>query len=117
MGLLLGLVAVTVLVFGTYRFLVQQDYFRIVMIVYMIAATGFVLAYVIYNRGFSRKGVTKEMLPAEWSEEEKTAFIADGERRAKRSRWLLIPIFALLFTFGVDAIELFVLPFFEGLFA
>ena len=116
-GLLLLLVAVTLLVFGTYRFFVQQEYFRIVMIIYMAVFTGFILAYVLYNRGFSRKGVTKDMLPTEWSEEEKTAFVEDGERRAKRSRWLLIPILAFLFTFGMDAIELFVLPFFEGLFA
>ena len=117
MGLLLALVAVTVVVLTVYRLLMKQPYFRVVMIAYMILATAFVLAYVIYNRGFSRKGVTEEMLPAEWSEEQKTEFIEDGKRRLKKSRWMIVPIFAFLITFGVDALELFVFPFFRGLFS
>lgn len=116
-GLLLVLAAVTVVVLTVYRLLMKQPYFRIVMIAYMILATGFALAYVIYNRGFSRKGVTEEMLPAEWSEEQKTEFIEDGKRRLKQSRWMIVPIFAFLITFGVDALELFVFPFFRGLFS
>ena len=60
---------------------------------------------------------TEEMLPAEWSEEQKTEFIEDGKRRLKKSRWMIVPIFAFLITFGVDALELFVFPFFRGLFS
>jgi len=53
----------------------------------------------------------------EWSDEEKKEFIADGKRRQDRSRWLIIPIFAFFFTFAIDIFELFVIPFFTGLFA
>ena len=67
-------------------------------------------------RGFSRRGVTPEMLPEEWSEEQKEAWIEDGKERMRRSKWMIVPIFALVFTFGVDLIELFFLPFVKELF-
>jgi len=99
-----------------YRFLLDYYYFEVVLIVYMTLATAFVLAYLIYNRGFSRTGVTSEMLPDAWSEEKKNEYVANGKRRMERSRWMLIPIFAFLFTFSVDLIELLVVPFVKDLF-
>lgn len=114
--MLILLVVVTVAVFVAYRFFMQFEYFRIVLAAYMIIAAALVLTYVIYNRGMSRRGVTADMLPESWSEEEKAEFIADSERRFKRSRWLLIPIFAFFFTFAMDIIELFVVPFFSNMF-
>ena len=111
-GLLIMLVIVTMTVFALYRFLIDFYYFEVVLIVYMVLATAFVLTYVIYNRGLSRKGITPEMLPDTWSEEKKTEFVEDGKRRLHKSRWMLIPIFAFLFTFAFDLIELIVLPFF-----
>ena len=113
-GMLILLVVVTMTVFAVYRFLLDFYYFEAVLIVYMVLATAFLLTYVIYNRGMSRKGVTPDMLPDEWSEEEKAAFIEDGKRKLERSRWLLIPIFAFFFTFAVDLIELIVVPFFQS---
>lgn len=115
-GMLLLLVAVTAVVFSVYRFFLQTPYFATVLIVYMVLCAATVFGYVIYNRGFSRKGITAEMLPDSWSEEKKTEFIEDGERRRKQSRWVLIPMFAFLFTFAVDMIELWVLPVIQNLF-
>ena len=114
---LILLIVVTATVFGVYRFLMRFPYFEVVLAVYMILATAFLLSYVIYNRGLSRKGITADMLPVEWSDEEKKEFIADGKRRQDRSRWLIIPMFAFFFTFAIDIFELFVIPFFTGLFA
>ena len=110
------LILVTLVVFVFYRVMMNFYYFEIVMISYMVLSVGFMVAYIIYNRAFSRRGVTRDMLPEEWSEEQKSEFIEDGLRRQQKSRPMLIPIFAFIFTFSVDAIELFVLPFFEGLF-
>ncbi|MBQ9086423.1 MAG: hypothetical protein IJY47_04470 [Clostridia bacterium] len=115
-AMLFVLIPVTMTVFSVYRFLLGRMYFEITLAVYMILATAFILAYVIYNRGMSRRGLREEMLPSQWSDEEKKCFLADGERRLRRSRWMLIPIFAFLFTFAFDILELFVLPFFKGLF-
>ena len=115
-GMLLVLVAVTALVFAVYRFFLQTPYFVTVLVIYMVLCAVSVLSYVIYNRGFSRKGITADMLPDSWSEEQKTEFVEDGERRRKKSRWMLIPMFAFIFTFAVDMIELWVLPTLQKLF-
>lgn len=86
----------------------QGIFFPIVMFTYMIALTVLVLAYIIYNRGFSRKGVTEDMLPAEWTYEQKRDFIENGEKRLQKSKWMLVFILALTFTFIVEAFVLFV---------
>ena len=109
------LVVVTSLVFGLYRSLLNVPYFEWVLIGYMVLATGFLCAYAIYNRGFFYRAVTIDRLPEEWSDEKKKEFVEEGAARRRRSRWLIIPIFAFLFTFAIDVIELFVLPFFSSL--
>ena len=114
--MLLLVVAVTVAVFAFYRVMLRFPYFQYVMYAYMLLAAALILTYVIYNRGFSRKGVTAEMLPPEWSDAEREAYVADGQRRMRKSRWMLIPIIAFVFTFGYEAIELYVLPLFQGMF-
>ena len=110
------LIIVTAAVFFSYRTLIGFYFFEIMLVIYMVLATVAILAYVIYNRGFSRRGVTEDMLPDTMSAEEKRQFIADGERRLKKSRPLLIVIFAFAFTFIYDVFELIAIPFFKGLF-
>lgn len=113
---LLAIVIVSsVIVYGTYRILIDRFYLS-VLIAYMAVETIFILAYLIYNRGFSRKGVTREMLPDDWDEEKKDKFIASGEERLKKSRWMLVIILAFLFTFFAEIIELYFIPFLVGLF-
>ncbi len=113
---LLTLIAVTLAVLVVYRFFLNHRWFLGVMIAYMAIFTVLVFTYVIYNRGFSRRNVTVEMLPDSWSEEQKREFIESGSRRLARSRWMLIPIFAFGFTFAFDAMELFVFPYFKQMF-
>ncbi len=110
-------VALSVIVFTFYRFSLAVDFFfPIVMWSYMAILAVLVFVYIIYNRGFSRKGVTVDMLPEEWSAEKKQSFVADAERRLRRSKWMLILIIAFLVTFLMEALELFVLPMFSGWF-
>ena len=113
---LLCLIAVTMVIFCLYRFLIDHYYFEIVLGIYMAIAVVVIFAYVIYNRGFSRKGVTAEMLPDTWSDEEKREFIEDGERRLRKSRPLLVLCFAFAFTFLFDVIELFCFPLIQEIF-
>ena len=112
---LAALIGTTATVFVVYRVLMNFRFFNIVLIVYMVLAALSVFTYVIYNRGMSRKGVTVEMLPSDWSEEQKREFIEDGERRLERSKPLLILIFAFMFTFVIDIIELVAVPMLRGL--
>ena len=95
---LLGTIAV---VFVTYRVLMNFRFFDIVLIIYMVLAAICVFTYVIYNRGMSRVNVTPEMLPDDWSDEQKQEFIDDGKRRLQRSKPLLMLTFAFAFTFSV----------------
>ncbi len=113
---LLALSLAVGMILGLYRIAMNFAWFEILFWGYLVLATVLILVFVIYNRGFSRKNITPDMLPEEWSEEEKSEFLADGERRLSRSRWMLIPIFAFLITFAVDLLELVVIPFFSGAF-
>ena len=113
---LLILVLNTLLFFTVYRVLIYygdmtESTFAsfVTMVVYMVLLLGFVLGYLIYNRFLYRKGITRDELPDDWSEEEKTAFIEDGERRLQKSKWLMLIIFPLIFTFLMDAIDLFII--------
>ena len=113
---LILLVFVTLVVYLFYRVMMNFSYFKIVMIIYGVLSVGVTAAYLIYNRGTTLRGIKREMLPDDWSEEKKTEFLEEGERRQKKSRWMIIPIFAFFFTAALDAIELFVIPYFAELF-
>ena len=76
---------------------------------YMIILTVLIVAYIVYNRGFTRRGVGLEMLPEDWSEERRREFVEDGKRRLSKSKWVLMLIIGFLFTFLFDAFELFVI--------
>jgi drug/metabolite transporter (DMT)-like permease len=116
--ILLGsLLASYAVVYVTYRIFIANFDPESVMIVYMTLATALALAYVIYNRGLSRKNVTADMLPESWSEEKKNEFINDGKIRLKKSKPLLIAVLAFFFTFITEAIELIVVPFVIQLFS
>ncbi len=114
--LIVVLILLSVVVFGIYRTLTKYYYFELVLIAYMVIETVFIVIYLIYNRGFSRRGITPDMLPSEWSEEEKERFISSGKERIKKSRWMLVIILAFMFTFAIDIIELFVVPTIVGMF-
>lgn len=110
----------TFLIFSVYRILLsyaelsQNTFYSFVaMVLYMALLLGFTLAYIIYNRFFYRQGVTPEQLPADWDEEKKAAFLADGKARIERSKWMLTVIFPLLVTFLVDAVDLFIFDLFR----
>jgi uncharacterized membrane protein len=82
----------------------------------MVALAVLAFIYIVYNRAFSRKGVTEEMLPPEWDVEKKREFIEDGKRRLAKSKWMLMGIIALIVTFVVEAVTLFLIPLFSGWF-
>ena len=81
----------------------------LVMAIYTALFLGFLLAYLIYNRFLYRKNLSPEHLPDTWSAEQKAAFLADGERRLEKSKWMMTIIFPLALTFLFDAIYLFLI--------
>lgn len=106
----------TVLIYGFYRLAMGFSHFKVVLGIYIAVTTALVLAYVIYNRGFTRKNVTRDMLPDTMTDEEKDAYLADGEQRLKKSKWMLTLIFPLILTFLFDSVELFLGDYFKNLF-
>jgi hypothetical protein len=103
-------------VFAVYRALLDILY-EYVLIAYMVILAFFVFAYLIYNRGMSRKGVTVDMLPEEWSAAQKEEFVREGKERLHRSRWMLIVILAFTFTLAADFFVLYFLPMIQGWFS
>ena len=75
---------------------------------YMLALGVFAIVYICYNYAFTRKGVTMDMLPDQWSDQQKHDFIAKGEEHKAKSRWMIFVIFPLIATFIADALYLFV---------
>lgn len=102
-------IALAIVLLVVYRISLSFSFFPIVMWGYMIILTALVIVYIFYNRGFSRRGVTVDMLPDEWDEERKEQFVKSAERRQEGSKWMLMLIIAFLATFLLDAIELFIL--------
>ncbi len=112
---LLALILVTAAIFAVYRIAMKYPLFEFLMPTYYIALTALITVYVIYNRGFARKNITADMLPEEWSYEEKTEFVEDGKRRLKKSNWMLMLIMAIAFTLVFELLELYALPWLENL--
>ena len=81
---------------------------KAVMIVYFVAFAALIIAYLAYNRAFINKDVTADMLPPEWSEEKKQAFMEDNRIRAEKSRWVVVIIIPFAVVFMCEALYLFV---------
>lgn len=79
-----------------------------VMLIYMVAFAVLLVVYLIYNRAFVNKNVTVDMLPDEWDDEKKQAFVDGNIARAQKSRWMLTLIIPFVVVFMVEALYLFV---------
>lgn len=90
---------------AAFEFTVQ----KVVVLTYMIGASVLILAYVIYNRGFSGRGVTAEMLPDTMTEKEKDDYIADTAEREKKSKWMMTFIVPMLLALLIDLLDMYVL--------
>ena len=107
-------IIITAVIFIIYRILLNNFRFDAVLTVYMALTTALLVVYLVYNRGFSRRGVTEDMLPPEWSEEKKRDFVDSAKQRFNRSRWLLLIIASLFLVFVIDAIDIIILPIIKG---
>ena len=88
----------------------------IVNVGYWIVLALLAIVYVIYNRGFTQKSLTTEMLPESWDAEKKARYIEDAQKRDSRSRWMLTVIIPIMIPIMLDAISLFTWPIIENLF-
>ena len=101
-------VALTFVLLFIYYGCVALGFAKAVMIAYFVAFTALIVSYLLYNRAFVNKDVTVEMLPDEWSEEKKQAFVDGNRIRAEKSRWMVTVIIPFLIVFMCEALYLFV---------
>lgn len=117
---LLFVIVNTVLFYTVYSLFASGDYgylaSQIVLWTYFVLLIGFFSAYIIYNKGFTMINRTPDSFPEDYSYEKMCAITAEGERRKKKSKWMLVIIIPLLFTFMFDMIDLFILDRFKDLF-
>ena len=107
---LLGTLLLSLVLLGFYYFSMSFSFFPFVMFGYMIAEAVLVVMYVCYNRAFSWRGMSEDMLPEEWDAEKKSGFLAECKERQRRSQWMLVAIISFLVTFICEALLLFLLP-------
>lgn len=89
--------------------------FDYILPVYCVLGIGLGLGFFIYNRGFSAKGITPDMLPDTMSAVEKQAFFDQAALRLKRSRWILTVLFPILLAIAADMIYLYLFPMLEAM--
>jgi hypothetical protein len=81
-----------------------------IMALYALIGAGFLIAYIIYNRGFTRDHITPEMLPDTMSEHEKLTFIQSGVERKRKSKWMIVVLFAAFVPLAIDFLILTAIP-------
>lgn len=112
--ILANTVILTVIYFGA-TVIPQPILSSIVTIGYWSAFASLLIVYIIYNRGFSRKNVTEDMLPDSWSKEQKQKYIEEGQKRYNDSKWMLTVIIPIMVPIALDAISLFTWPMIQNL--
>lgn len=113
--LLIILVFNTVIIFGIYRIGILLR-FEPILWIYFGVTLGMTLAYIFYNRGFSRRNLTSEMLPESWSAVQKQAFLDEDKKWREKSKWMLTILFPLIVTFFYEMVELFFLDNLKAIF-
>lgn len=75
--------------------------------IYFVAIAAVAVVYFLYNRAFTHTRVSRNELPATWTEAQKDAFFEENATRARRSKPLLYLLIALALVFLYDMVMLF----------
>ena len=104
--LLLSIVAIAI--FRTAKEISLASYIAVI-IIYSAVTLAVSLRYIYLNRGLVGTAVTYDLLPNEWSEEEKKAFMDDFYARKAKSKKLLIILIPMIATFFFEIIDIYFL--------
>ena len=111
------LAALIIIALAVFKLLENLGLYVIAVALYSVITLVVALWYIIYNKGNVSGRVTPDMLPVEWSDEKKQALIDDLAARRKKSKWAFLSLIPMIVVFGVETLELYVLPMFSDLFA
>ena len=104
------LAALIVLFYAVFCLLKLYDLHLFAVILYTAVALGAAIYYVVYNRGVLSGKVTPEMLPADWSDEQKQAFIDDMTARRQKSKWVQLILIPMVFVYAFELLEFYFFP-------
>ena len=107
-GGLLALTLLAIVIFRTAKEISVASYIA-VTVIYSLVTLVTALWYISLNRGLMGVSLTPELLPKEWSEEQKNAFIEDCKKRREKSKKLLIILIPMIATFFFEAIDIYFL--------
>ena len=107
-GGMLCLSLLAILIFRTAKELSIGAYIGVIVL-YSVIALASAMWYIITNRGLMGVRVTSDMLPKEWSTEQKDGFIRDLEKRRKSSKKALIILIPMIVAFFFEAFDIYLL--------
>ena len=108
--LALTLSALILVFLATFKLMKSLDLYLVAITLYTAITLAVALWYIIYNKGSVSGPITPGMLPADWSADQKQAFIDDLLARRKRSKWALLILIPMIVVFGFELLELYIFP-------
>ena len=100
-----------------FRLLKNLNLYLFAVILYSVITLSVALWYIIYNKGVISGTVSPDMLPAEWSAEQKQSMIDDIAARHKKSKWVFLIVVPMIFVFAFELLELYFFPLILSLFS
>ena len=108
--LVLTLSALIIVALAVFRLLKTLDLYIPAIIIYTAITLAVAFYYIIYNKGNISGKVTPDMLPLDWSKDQKHAFIDDLAQRRKKSKWALLVLLPMIIVFAFEILELYFFP-------
>ncbi len=103
---LVALILTTLVVFTVYQVFVALESMAVLW-VYLALACVLGVLFVVFNRGLSTRPTTADELPDDWDYERKSRYMTEEQKSRRVAKILLVPFFALVLTFLLDALNLF----------
>ncbi len=107
-GSLFALSLLAIVIFRTAKEISLSAYIGVIA-VYSIISLVSAVWYIIVNQGLAGIKISEDMLPKEWSGEEKDAFMNDLTARRKRSKKALIILIPMIATFFFEVLDIYLL--------
>lgn len=110
-GLAGGLVCLTllaILIFRAMKELSVGAYIAVIAI-YSVITLSAAVWYILYNRGLAGTNLTSDMLPKEWSAEQKKEFMDNYTARRQKSKKALLILIPMIATFFLEVLDIYVL--------
>ena len=80
-----------------------------VIAVYSAVTLAAAVWYILYNRGLAGTKLTSDMLPKDWSAEQKKEFMDDYTASRQKSKKALLILVPMIATFFLEVLDIYVL--------